>query len=728
MGLSLGSLFWVTPASATQMTLEEAQAALVLAQQEVIDATAALQTASEAVTTATVARDTAQIAYNQALAAYQATEVITPGTSSTTTQNVVQNGTFDSTANWTSVVASNTVYTGGASPIIYNGTLKGSYTSGYYIQQTGTFPSPTRQVTFSVDVWNYDTNEGNRANSPDYYRIEFRTYAADGTRLNYYDIQWNQWHDWITRTATYTLSQDAVTWDIGFRMADAGFWAGAFGPVMDNVQLVATMGTTTPDTYTYGADETAAKDAAYQSLQSAQSTLDSAVTARSSAQARLSTANSEVQRLTQLVYDLTPRLSAPTNLAINTTEAGVELSWTAPVPNLSGVAPERYAVSWSTTNFTQNGWGIASTTTSITIPFSTLYSTAPQGSTFQFAIRSDNDTLALYSGQSNIVSLTTVAPPWWMIEFNENDTVSIGAPEGYVFGTPRAWYGGADGVCGLDVTSVVTPLIAGNATATFVAGNELLTDPCPGTPKVLRLRTPITAVQITPTPEPSPAPSPTVPVEPVVPPTTPVEPTPEPTPTVEPTPEPTPTPVEPEPTPEPTVEPTPEPEPEPTPEPSPEPPIEEPTEPSVPEKEPEVNGEELLEDLGSVDPAELTDAQVEQLVVAAEAVLETAEPGSPEYEQALDALMVAAESDDAQLPQELAAIPLLGDVAGAALELFNDLGNLGADMAPETRERAEETVIAAVIVGQVAQVATSAAVASAGAAASSAGSSGRRIK
>lgn len=203
-------------------------------------------------------------------------------------------------------MASNTVYTGGANPIIYNGALKGSYTAGYYIQQTGVFPSPTRQVTFSVDVWNYDTNEGNRINNPDYYRIEFRTYNAAGARLNYYNIEWSQWHDLMTRSASYTLSDDAVRWDIGFRMADAGYWAGAFGPVIDNVRLIATMGTTTPETYTYGEPETAAKDSAYQDFISAQSASSLADLARSSAQTALDTATAEVSRLTQLVYSLTP--------------------------------------------------------------------------------------------------------------------------------------------------------------------------------------------------------------------------------------------------------------------------------------------------------------------------------------------------------------------------------------------------------------------------------------
>lgn len=721
------------------MTLEEAQAALALAQQEVLDASAALQTASETVTSATVARDAAQIAYNDALAAWEATKVTHPGTTSTTTQNVVQNGTFDSASGWSNVVNSTTVYTGGASPIAINGKLKGSYTAGIYIQQTGTFPSPTRQVTFSVDVWNYDTNEGNRINNPDYYRIEFRTYDAAGNRLNYYNLEYSQWHnEWITRGATYNLSADAVRWDIGFRMQDSGYWAGAFGPEMDNVQLIATMGTTTPETYTYGADETAAKDAAYQALQAAQASLDSAIAARDAAQTRLNTANSEVVRLTQLVYDLTPRLSAPVNLTINTTESGVELSWTAPTPNLSGVIPERYAVSWSTTNFTQNGWGIASTTTSISIPFSTLYSTAPQGSTFQFAIRSDNDTLALYSGPSNIVSLTTVAPPWWQIEFVEGQTVTIGAPDGYKFGQPRAWYGSpTDPSCGADVSDIVNGLINGNTTATFPADNGTFGDPCGGVVKVLRLSTPVDQIiiQPTPTPTPAPTPEPTPTPEPVPTPTPEPGPAPTPTPTPipepEPVPEPTPIPVEPtpEPTPEPTVEPTPEPtpEPEPTVEPEPEPTIEPEPEPT-PEPEPSIlpeEPEEVISDLLDVDPKELSDEQVEQLVEAALETFETAEQGSPEYEAALDALYVAAQADDIVLDESIAAIPLLGNVAGAAVELFNALGNVGADMSPQQREKAEETVVAAVIVGQVAQLATQAA-ASAGV--SAAAASTRRIK
>lgn len=686
------------------MTLEEARSSLTLAQQEVLDATAALESATELVASSQVARDTAQIAYNEALAAWEATRITHPGTTSTTTQNVVQNGTFDSASGWSNVVNSTTVYTGGASPIAINGKLKGSYTAGIYIQQTGTFPSPTRQVTFSVDVWNYDTNEGNRINNPDYYRIEFRTYNAAGTRLNYYNLEVGAWHsNWITRGGTYTLSDDAVRWDIGFRMADGGFWAGAFGPEMDNVQLIATMGTTTPETYTYGEEETAAKNAAYDAIQAAQASLTAANLIKSQAESRLSAAIAEVQRLTALVAELTPHINAPTGLTAVINGDNVDLTWNAPVSNLSGVEVERYDISWSTTNFTDNGWGWNHDQTSISIPLTVLNQYGGLGNTFQFAIRADNNTQAIYSPRSSIVSLTTVAPPWWQIQFDENQTVTIGAPDGYVFGTPRAWYGTPDGTCGLDVSSVVAEIIAGNPTGSFVANNTLFTDPCPGWGKVLRLSTPVTAIVVTPTPEPTPTPQPTPEPSPSP------SPEPSPTPTSTPQPEPTPTPIPVEPTPEPTPEPTVEPTPEPTIDPTSEPTVEptpkpEPTQEPAPEPEPEPQPEtepepteevavEEIAALAEIAPEDLTDAQVEQLVEAALVVFETAEQGSEEYQQALEALAVAAEADDAELPAELAAIPGAAEV----LEAFNALGNMGADMSPATREEAEKIIVAGVV-------------------------------
>jgi hypothetical protein len=197
--------------------------------------------------------------------------------------------------------------------------------------------------------------------------------------------------------------------------------------------------------------------------------------------------------------------------------------------------------------------------------------------------------------------------------------------------------------------------------------------------------------------EPAPRPS----EEPVVP---------EPEPTIPPTEEPTPAPETPE---EPAEEPAPEivdetpaPEPEETPEPEPKP--------------------ELPVDLETLDPKSLSDEEIAGLVSAAHTILEAAEQGSAAYEQALEALAVAAIADDPQLPTELAGVP----GAEQVLEAFNALGNIGADMAPEVREEAEQTVIASVIAVGAAisamSTTTTAAAASAGASASS--SSTRREK
>jgi hypothetical protein len=201
-----------------------------------------------------------------------------------------------------------------------------------------------------------------------------------------------------------------------------------------------------------------------------------------------------------------------------------------------------------------------------------------------------------------------------------------------------------------------------------------------------------------------------VPVEPVVPPTNPVEPEPEPVRPVEPEPEILPEPEEPiepeEPTTEP-VEPSPEPvDPEPLPEPiEPTPPIIEPEEESITSAEElpeEISSEELMQvDLGQIVATDLSEAQAEALIEAALEIFETAEQGSPEYEQALEALFVAAQQDDIVLSEELIAIPLLGDAFGEAVEILNFLGNAGADMSPEVRETAEDIVVVSVVVAQV---------------------------
>jgi hypothetical protein len=122
--------------------------------------------------------------------------------------------------------------------------------------------------------------------------------------------------------------------------------------------------------------------------------------------------------------------------------------------------------------------------------------------------------------------------------------------------------------------------------------------------------------------------------------------------------------------------------------------------------------ENLLEvNLEAVDPTELTEAQAEQLIEAALVAFETAVEGSPEYEQALDALYLAAEQDDLELSPELAAIPGLA----GAVEVLNFLGNAGADMSPKVREESEKVVVATVVAAGAAIQSAAAAAATASA-------------
>jgi hypothetical protein len=198
-----------------------------------------------------------------------------------------------------------------------------------------------------------------------------------------------------------------------------------------------------------------------------------------------------------------------------------------------------------------------------------------------------------------------------------------------------------------------------------------------------------------------------------------VEPTPTPTPTVDPTPQPTV-----EPTPEPTVIPEP---PVVTPDPpvvepvAPEPPVVEPTPEvitSVEDLPKEITAEVLLTiDLKEIVATDLTPAQAEAIKEAAIETFKTAEAGSPEYEKALDALMVAAKQDDIVVDPALAEIPGVGQAAVAIADAINFIGNVGADMNPVVREEAQKATVAAVIVGQVAGAAVAATASSSGASA-----------
>lgn len=582
----------------------------------------ALNAAQTAVTTAQAEVDAAQVAVD-ASAVYHETATVS-GQS-----NVVVNGTFDDVSGWSNIgMGSLLTQTNSSIPRVYDGVLVGSYSSGVYVQQVGVFPSPTRNVTFSFDMSNNNNNWGNRTQA-DYYRIEFRTYSSNGTRLNYYNVERQDIFGWTHFTYTPQLSADAVRWDIGFRFADGGYWNGNFAGSIDNVSLTTNTSSMTPAYTTYD-----------QSL----------VTVLNTKKAALATAQQYLANFPAMA------INPPTNLAVTVDGSTVTLTWDAPTANL---LPERYAIMWTVPG--TDGWGIASTTNSITLDADMFRSTGGFDKDYTFKIRSDNDTAAMYSAYSNEVTVHIAAPilppaptpspsetpsatpsesP--SVQFSDTPTIpSLPSPEPSITQTPvpeptptptpsspsstfpeNSVHGiiGEGGLLELiaPITKVFTSIffasygtpsegfqidptchaqssmervvefVLGRQIASVAADNGLFGDPCGGTVKRLAViaiygdgATPDTSTSPVPTPEPSPTPTDVAPSpQPSASDTPSPEPAPQPTPiqTPDPTPAPAPTPPpvivpEPEPSPAPSPKPSepPAPAPEPSPAPSPDP-------------------------------------------------------------------------------------------------------------------------------------------------------------
>lgn len=382
--------------------------------------------------------------------------------------NVVVNGTFDNASAWSNIgMGDGNTITNSNIPRVYDGVLIGSYSSGVFVLQTGTFSSPTRNVTFSYRMSNNNDNWGNRPQA-DYYRVEFRTYAADGTRLNYYNVQGQNTFGWTTFTDTPQLSQDAVRWDIGFRFADGGFWNGNFAASLDDVSLITNSTVVTPAYTTY--------DPALVTI------LNQKISQLSAAQAALAA--------------IAPvAINAPSQLVATVDISTITLDWDAPAANL---IPERYAISWTDGT---GGWGIATgnagdanaLNTSIVINKSIIASTGGWNKNYTFKIRSDHDSGSMYSAWSNEVTVNIVEPyspaslPFaYQYRLDENAQLSITAPSGKMIETITAWYGDPnDGNYGALVTDILTSLNNGETSTVISATNDVFGDPVPGVGKIL---------------------------------------------------------------------------------------------------------------------------------------------------------------------------------------------------------------------------------------------------
>jgi hypothetical protein len=204
-------------------------------------------------------------------------------------------------------------------------------------------------------------------------------------------------------------------------------------------------------------------------------------------------------------------------------------------------------------------------------------------------------------------------------------------------------------------------------------------------------------------------------------------------PVIEPTPEPAP-----EPTPEPSPQPSPEPEPSPDPEtsdPGPDPAPEIITPPSEENENPVIIEPEVPQELEqpteepTVEPApEPTTQRPAPQPAIPPAEEPTPEPTTsqkpvekptenepeplPEPNQTETPKESERELEETTIPDFIANIPLIGDLAESIVKLFNELSNIGSDMDPEVREQAQKIVVVSIIVTQIVGVSAIAAMAS----------------
>ncbi len=140
---------------------------------------------------------------------------------------------------------------------------------------------------------------------------------------------------------------------------------------------------------------------------------------------------------------LAPFLGAPTGVTVSNTDSGVFIDWDAPLDSVN-ISPERYAISWSNG---QSGWGVATgnvgsetaLNTEILLPYEVLASSSGLGIELSFSVRSDNDSLGIYSVSSAPYLFVPEMPPPPTTTTSTTTTTTTVAPETTTTTEPEPW-------------------------------------------------------------------------------------------------------------------------------------------------------------------------------------------------------------------------------------------------------------------------------------------------
>ena len=381
----------------------------------------------------------------------------------------------------------------------------------------------------------------------------------------------------------------------------------------------------------------------------------------------------------------------PSNLTISDDGSSLTLNWSA--PSCGNVQPERYAISF---NASGGGWGIATgnvgdaqaLNTTITIGHDLLYGLRPAGTEWTFSIRSDNDTLSMYSSNSNLVTMVVGSIPEPSPSPSPSETA-----------TPTPEPSPSPAVQEPQPTPPPTPVVSPSSEPS-PSPNTPMPSPTSESPST---EIPAPQPSVTPTPQPQPSQEP-LQSTPEPTPSTSIPPAVEPTPIAIPDPPPLP---EPDPTPLPDVAPTPDeipiPEPEPEPLPSepepipvepapilePEPPVEPPVEALEPPDvapEPEPEPVDLPPTIEEPSPEPLETSEV------IDDVLSDGKITPADAEAVVDSLMEDGKVSEAEATELIETLSDGGALSGAEEDLILDALSADGEITQDEVNNLSETL------------------------------------
>lgn len=227
-----------TKASATATALANltnAQSVVTNDASSLTTSNTSLASAQSSLSTAQSNQQQAQALYNSAVTAYNQAKALVnqPTYSIQPTTYQIPDNNFMTGQPW--VGDGN----GAGQPAIHPGHLHYSYVGTEVYQDILISPRIIANYVFTVGVWNQDQNSIGQGAVADTYGLRIYFYDANNNLLHQNSFTSNSVHSWqdVTLQGNTNTTTEVAKVRIGIYGIDNGFWAGTYGPAMNNVRL-----------------------------------------------------------------------------------------------------------------------------------------------------------------------------------------------------------------------------------------------------------------------------------------------------------------------------------------------------------------------------------------------------------------------------------------------------------------------------------------------------------